>query len=176
MVQLHECKPLKQESCHPGGELLGMGPEAGYDRAWGGGQAGEGPAAEVAVAPVTLALVDAGGGEEWLELVRGALAAALEALPPTALFGLVTFGTNVRTRAHTGPCVSAHRLGGSCAAPMCLPKLIVAPVFGERLWPHCIQNTCARLCGDVSLCTPTMQRGNPLYDACVACRFIPGCA
>jgi len=50
----------------------------------------------VAVAPVTLALVDAGGGEDWLELVRGALAAALEALPASALFGLVTFGTHVR--------------------------------------------------------------------------------
>ena len=131
--QLHECSPLNEGHCHPGGELLGLGPEAGYDRAWGGGQAGEGAAAEVAVAPVTLALVDAGGGEEWLELVRGALAAAVEALPPSALFGLVTFGTHARTRAHTGPCVSAHRLGRSWAAHMCLPKLIVAPVFRKRL-------------------------------------------
>ena len=61
-----------------------------------GRQAEGGGAAEVAVAPVMLALVDAGGGEEWLELVRGALAAALEALPASALFGLVTFGTHVR--------------------------------------------------------------------------------
>ena len=45
---------------------------------------------------MTVALVDASGSEEWLELVRSALAAALEALPGTALFGLVTFGTQVR--------------------------------------------------------------------------------
>jgi len=50
----------------------------------------------VAVAPVTVALVDASGSEEWLELMRSALAAALEALPGTVLFGLVTFGTQVR--------------------------------------------------------------------------------
>ncbi|KAK9831909.1 hypothetical protein WJX81_008153 [Elliptochloris bilobata] len=66
-------------------------------------QAEGGGAMEVAVAPVTLALVDAGGGEEWLELVRGALAAALEALPPTALFGLVTFGTQVELWDVRGP-------------------------------------------------------------------------
>lgn len=45
---------------------------------------------------MTIALVDASGSEEWLELVRSALAAALEALPGTSLFGLVTFGTQVR--------------------------------------------------------------------------------
>lgn len=65
-------------------------------------QAGEG-VAEVAVAPVTIALVDASGSEEWLELVRSALAAALEALPGTSLFGLVTFGTQVRASFQTYP-------------------------------------------------------------------------
>ena len=42
-----------------------------------------------------LALVDLSGGEEYLELVRGALQAALEALPSTALFGLITFANQV---------------------------------------------------------------------------------
>ncbi|GAX84626.1 hypothetical protein CEUSTIGMA_g12047.t1 [Chlamydomonas eustigma] len=47
-------------------------------------------------APVYLALVDVGssglgGGPEFIELVRSALEAALEALPPCALFGLITF-------------------------------------------------------------------------------------
>ena len=70
------------------------------------------------MAPVTLALVDAGGGEEWLELVRGALAAALEALPPGALFGLVTFGTHVRARAHTGP-VSERAVWGDRGQDAC---------------------------------------------------------
>jgi len=66
----------------------------------------------VAVAPVTLALVDAGGGEDWLELVRGALAAALEALPASALFGLVTFGTHVRVCQPSSVSPSARTLLG----------------------------------------------------------------
>ena len=71
------------------------------------------------MAPVTLALVDAGGGEEWLELVRGALAAALEALPPSALFGLVAFGAHVRARARTGQCVPpTHDHRTACLAPV----------------------------------------------------------
>ncbi|KAK3249379.1 hypothetical protein CYMTET_41189, partial [Cymbomonas tetramitiformis] len=41
--------------------------------------------------PVTIALVDLSGGEEFLELVKSALLAALEALPSVTLFGLVTF-------------------------------------------------------------------------------------
>ena len=42
-----------------------------------------------------LALVDLSGSEDYLELVRGALQAALEALPSTALFGLITFASQV---------------------------------------------------------------------------------
>lgn len=44
-------------------------------------------------APIFVALVDAsrGADEEFLESVRSGLRAALEALPPPALFGLVTF-------------------------------------------------------------------------------------
>jgi hypothetical protein len=34
---------------------------------------------------------DSTAGEDFLELVKSALLAALEALPPAALFGLVTF-------------------------------------------------------------------------------------
>ncbi len=51
-------------------------------------------------APVYIALVDLGGGgggsHEFIELVRSALEAALEALPPAALFGLITFSDKVR--------------------------------------------------------------------------------
>lgn len=100
------------------------------------------------MAPVTLALVDAGGGEEWLELVRGALAAALEALPPSALFGLVTFGTHVRARAYTGPCVGARCLGQSRSACMCAPV--------RRSFPMSLA-----ICEHVKI----------LSGDCVACRF-----
>ncbi|GAQ81540.1 sec23/Sec24 zinc finger family protein [Klebsormidium nitens] len=41
--------------------------------------------------PVYIAAVDLSAGEDFLELVKSALLAALEALPPAALFGLVTF-------------------------------------------------------------------------------------
>lgn len=45
--------------------------------------------------PVYLALVDVCCGEETLELTRSALQAALEALPPAARFGLVTYSHRV---------------------------------------------------------------------------------
>ncbi len=55
-------------------------------------------------APVLLALVDATGGDEWIELVRSALLAALEAVPPYTLFGLCTFSNKVsRANAQSSP-------------------------------------------------------------------------
>lgn len=54
----------------------------------------EGPL-EVEVTPVYVALVDTTGGEEYLELVKSALLAALEALPASALFGLATYSNQV---------------------------------------------------------------------------------
>ncbi len=45
-----------------------------------------------------VALVDVCGGEDYLELIRSALQAALEAMPAGALFGLITFSTRVRRR------------------------------------------------------------------------------
>ena len=61
---------------------------------------------EVDAAPVVIALVDTSvpagppaaraAALEALELVRSALAAAVEGLPPAALFGLVSFADSVR--------------------------------------------------------------------------------
>jgi Sec23/Sec24 trunk domain len=45
--------------------------------------------------PVYLALVDVCCGEDTLELMRSALQAALEALPPAARFGLITYSQRV---------------------------------------------------------------------------------
>lgn len=45
--------------------------------------------------PVYIAMVDATGQDDFLELVKSALTAALEALNPDSLFGLVTFGPKV---------------------------------------------------------------------------------
>ena len=47
------------------------------------------------IALVDLSAAGPGGGIEFIELVRSALEAALEALPPAALFGLVTFSDKV---------------------------------------------------------------------------------
>ncbi len=53
-------------------------------------------------APVLIALVDLTGSDEWLELVKSALLAALEAVSPYTLFGLITFSTRVSdTHTHT---------------------------------------------------------------------------
>ena len=54
----------------------------------------EGPV-EQEVTPIYVALVDTTGGEEYLELVKSALLAALEALPSCALFGLATYNDQV---------------------------------------------------------------------------------
>lgn len=50
------------------------------------------------VTPVYVALVDATGSEDYIELVKSALLAALEALPLSALFGLATFTNQVGHR------------------------------------------------------------------------------
>jgi hypothetical protein len=55
------------------------------------GMAPEGPLG----APVYVALVDTADSEDFLESVRGALHAALEALPKGALFGLISFSDRV---------------------------------------------------------------------------------
>lgn len=54
------------------------------------------PLLEAEATPACVALVDACGGPDWLEAVRSALLASLEALPPTALFGLATFSDQAR--------------------------------------------------------------------------------
>ena len=71
-------------------------------------QAQAGPVYEVDAAPVVIALVDTSvpagppvaraAALEALELVRSALAAAVEGLPPAALFGLVSFAGSVGLR------------------------------------------------------------------------------
>ena len=56
--------------------------------------------------PVYVALVDVAGGEDALDLIRSSIMAALEALDPGALFGLVSFSESV----------TLHCLGGEGAS------------------------------------------------------------
>ncbi|CAI7906774.1 unnamed protein product, partial [Closterium sp. NIES-53] len=58
--------------------------------------------AEIRKRPVYIAMVDVSGSEEFLELVKSSLLAALEALSPAALFGLVTFGSKVSVSRKVG--------------------------------------------------------------------------
>lgn len=51
--------------------------------------------------PVYVALVDGTGSEDFTELVRSALLAALEAMPPGALFGLASFSSQVQLQSAT---------------------------------------------------------------------------
>ena len=55
----------------------------------------EGLAQQQVVRPLCVALVDTTGTEEYLELARCSLLAALEALPPCTAFGLATFSDKV---------------------------------------------------------------------------------
>ncbi|KAL6885911.1 hypothetical protein ACP4OV_010172 [Aristida adscensionis] len=62
----------------------------------------EGDAAAV-TAPVYVAAIDLSSSEEFLELVKSALLAALEALSPGSLFGLLTFSNKIGLYDVQGP-------------------------------------------------------------------------
>ncbi|KAK3144834.1 hypothetical protein QOZ80_4AG0318480 [Eleusine coracana subsp. coracana] len=53
--------------------------------------------------PVYVAAIDLSSSEEFLELVKSALLAALEALPPGSLFGLLTFSSKIGLYDVQGP-------------------------------------------------------------------------
>ncbi|CAI7844557.1 unnamed protein product [Closterium sp. NIES-54] len=96
--------------------------------------------AEIRKRPVYIAMVDVSGSEEFLELVKSSLLAALEALSPAALFGLVTFGSKVGLYDLQGPVAavksvaipasSSHRL------PLALGDLLPLPAFLASLSRH----------------------------------------
>ncbi|CAI5459494.1 unnamed protein product [Closterium sp. Yama58-4] len=69
---------------------------------------------EIRKRPVYIAMVDVSGSEEFLELVKSSLLAALEALSPAALFGLVTFGSKVSASRSYRPTKSVCT---TCRAP-----------------------------------------------------------
>nr|CAB3484460.1 unnamed protein product [Digitaria exilis] len=66
------------------------------------GEEGE-AAAAAAPTPVYVAAIDLSSSEEFLELVKSALQAALEALPPGSLFGLLTFSNKIGLYDVQGP-------------------------------------------------------------------------
>eukprot|EP00200_Dunaliella_tertiolecta_P008044 CAMPEP_0202381876 /NCGR_PEP_ID=MMETSP1127-20130417/39382_1 /ASSEMBLY_ACC=CAM_ASM_000462 /TAXON_ID=3047 /ORGANISM="Dunaliella tertiolecta, Strain CCMP1320" /LENGTH=964 /DNA_ID=CAMNT_0048980955 /DNA_START=356 /DNA_END=3245 /DNA_ORIENTATION=- len=78
-------------------------------------------------APVFLALVDVsrGADADFIELVRSGLFAALEALPPYTLFGLVTFGDKV--------CLHDLKAKVPCARQVPIPP---APQKGTAAGTH----------------------------------------
>ena len=59
------------------------------------GEGSSGVADGAEVGPITVALVDLHASEPFVELVKSALLAALEALPPASRFALVTFSHKV---------------------------------------------------------------------------------
>ncbi|RLM66017.1 protein transport protein Sec24C-like [Panicum miliaceum] len=66
-------------------------------------QGEEGEAAPAAPTPVYVAAIDLSSSEEFLELVKSALQAALEALSPGSLFGLLTFSSKIGLYDVQGP-------------------------------------------------------------------------
>ena len=151
---LRRCSPWRRSPrCAPCWRVLSWHWGCSVCRSCCGGRAGsreqaQQPAAELALLlppppppllPATLppwrsllqvlALVDVCTGEEELELVKSALAAAVEALPPAARFGLLTFGSQAR----------------------CLPSLAAARVAGDAGRP-CAGCSAASGCGCGGLC------------------------
>ena len=101
--------------------------------------------------PVFVALVDTSAGSEFLELVKLALAATLEALPANALVGIMTVSDCVRccfrtlalsayatdtcivarscARTHGGVCSTCPLLHHRQKAALCMATLSIAPQF-----------------------------------------------
>ncbi|CAI5496509.1 unnamed protein product [Closterium sp. Naga37s-1] len=64
-------------------------------------------------------MVDVSGSEEFLELVKSSLLAALEALSPAALFGLVTFGSKVGLYDLQGPVAAVKSVAIPSSPSLC---------------------------------------------------------
>jgi hypothetical protein len=62
-------------------------------------------------APLVLALVDAAGCEDFMDVVKSALLALVESLPPGARFGLITFSDRIGLHDLQGGCPAAVSLG-----------------------------------------------------------------
>ncbi|KAJ9517351.1 hypothetical protein QJQ45_016723 [Haematococcus lacustris] len=80
--------------------------------------------------PVYLALVDVSGDEDFLEVVRSGLLAALEVLPPYTQFGLITFSNKVGLhdlRSGVGSVRLVHALD-SQDGPLAIPLAEVMPL------------------------------------------------
>lgn len=70
-------------------------------------------AGQAPVLPVTLALVDAAGPDDFLDLVRGGLTVAMEALPRGSLFGLIGVTDCITLVDMSGQGSGGDRVGGS---------------------------------------------------------------
>ncbi|GIL48469.1 hypothetical protein Vafri_4983 [Volvox africanus] len=88
-------------------------------------------------APVVVALVDTAAGEEFLELVRSSLEAALEALPPVTRFALITMSNRLGLHDVRAPEPSVRyvsllepqlRPGASVAAAAASSPAVAAPL------------------------------------------------
>lgn len=77
-------------------------------------------AAHPPVLPVTLAVVDAAGPDDWLDLVRGSLLLALEALPPSSLFALIGVSDCITLVDMSGE----HTLGGVNMVTPCFALIL----------------------------------------------------
>ena len=100
------------------------------------------PREPLGTAPVYVALIDTTAPEETLELVRSAVLAAIEAVGPDALFGIVTFADRIGLYDVQAAAPSVRRVGlgkdGGLAMPLeeALPlRRLLAPVgaFKEEL-------------------------------------------
>jgi hypothetical protein len=114
-----------------------------------------GGASSGAVHPITLAVVDAAGPSDFLALVRGGLAVALEALPPGSLFGLIGVSSCISLVDMSGPgCPMLHHLpvlglaGGT--GPVLVPLEDIVPL-GCLLVPVEHARTCLAQVGRVGV-------------------------
>ena len=97
---------------------------------------------EAKCTPAYIALIDSTGGPTYLELVKSALLAALEAMPPAALFGLVTFSNEVHTHCALHPSILAVLQGLYMHMHIGLSKVLLAC---SGLLQDCIPLLCMQL-------------------------------
>lgn len=89
------------------------------------------PRRPVGTAPVYVALVDLAAADDVLELVRSAILAAVEAVGPDALFGIVTFSDRVGLYDIQGAVPSVRHVAVSEDGPLIMPLEDALPL--ERL-------------------------------------------
>ena len=138
---------------------------------------------QLAAQPAVLALVDCCCGEEGMEVARGALAAAVEALPRAARFGLLSFGSQASSEPLSAVlCMAAAAAvaAAAAAAAACWHAAVGLLACSNRAALHSAHlavapgHASAAFCATPDLINPILRPAaapSTTCAACAACRW-----